>query len=147
MKKTLSLLILLVVLLFLLAGCTSSMSYTYKVTTGDTIKVKLNTSDGYSITSELPFKVIKDNTTLTQGTFITLEGYEQYITAVNKDSNSKIIDRGTKNGVDYIFYSYNNSEFNYIVKIVDSKTGILLGNSVSEQSAKECFERLTFSKE
>lgn len=133
--------------MFILTGCTSSISYTYKVTTGDTIQITLNNSDGYSISSELPFKITKDDTTLSQGTFITLDGYEQYIATVNNTSTAKVIDKGTKNGVEYTFYSYNNQEFNYIIKIEGSNTAILIGNAVSEESAKECFERLTFSKQ
>ena len=48
----------------LLTGCTTSKSYTFKVETGDEIEVKLNTNDGYDITSDLPFSVLKDEETL-----------------------------------------------------------------------------------
>ena len=149
-KKTvvvIALIIMIMALMFILTGCTSSISYTYKVTTGDTIQIKLNNSDGYDITSEVPFKITKADTTISQGTFITLDGYEQYIATVNSTSTSKVIDKGSKNGIEYTFYSYNGQEFNYIIKVEGSKTGILIGNAISEESAKECFERLTFSKQ
>lgn len=149
-RKTMSFIIvaiMMLVIMLILTGCTSSISYTYKVSTGDNIQIKLNNSDGYSITSEVPFKITKDNATVSEGTFITLDGYDQYITTVNNTSAAKVIDKGTKNGAEYTFYSYNGQEFNYIIKVEGSNTGLLIGNAVSEESAKECFERLTFSKQ
>lgn len=132
----------------ILVGCASTYkAYIYEVGTGDKIKIKLDTSDEYDIASEIPFTISKDGSTLSQGTFITLDGYDQYIDVVNKDTNSTILDSGNKNGVEYIFYSYNNSEYNYIIKINNSNTGVILANAVSKESAEECFNRLTFSKE
>ena len=114
--------------------------------TGDEIEVKLNTNDGYDITSDLPFSVLKDEETLSQGTFITIDQYKQYISSVNNDSNAKIIESTTKNDLEYTFYSYNDSEWNYVIKISDSSTGLLIGNPISEESARECFNRLTINK-
>ena len=138
---------LILITLFVLTGCTTSKSFTYVVETGDKIKIKLDTSDGYNLSSELPFTISKNNQILSQGIFITLETYEQYLDAINSDNLVYIIDSGNKNGVEYLFYSYNNSEFNYILKIENSNTGILLGNPNSEEEAKLCFELLEFSKE
>ena len=134
------------IMLLALTGCTTTKSYTFKVETGDEIEVKLNTNDGYDITSDLPFSILKDEETLSQGTFITIDQYNQYISSVNNDSNSKIIESTTKNGLEYTFYSYNDSEWNYVIKVADSSTGLLIGNPISEESAKECFNRLTINK-
>lgn len=145
MKKILGTLVLVGAVLATVTGCTTTKSYTYDVTTGDSIKVELNTSDGHDITSTLPFTISKDEKTLSQGTFITIDGYNQYLNAVNGDAKAKIIDSGSKDGITYTFYSYNDSEFNYIIKIDGSKTGILLGNPNSQAEAQECFDRLNFS--
>ncbi len=147
MKKILCSLVLICTLVFTLTGCTSSKAYTFDVETGDSIKVKLNTSDGYDISSDLPFTISKDGETLSQGTFITLTGYNQYIATVNNDINSKVLDSGSKNGVTYTFYTYNNSEYNYIIKVDGSNTGILLGNPNSQVEAETIFNLLTFSVE
>ena len=146
MKKVLMSVIFVCTFALLLTGCTTSKSYTFKVETGDEIEVKLNTNDGYDITSDLPFSVLKDEETLSQGTFITIDQYKQYISSVNNDSNAKIIESTTKNDLEYIFYSYNDSEWNYVIKISDSSTGLLIGNPISEESARECFNRLTINK-
>lgn len=146
-KKVLSSLVIVITLILCLTGCTTTKSYTFNVETGDSIKVKLNTSDGYDISSDLPFAISKDGATLSQGTFITIAGYNQYINTVNNDANSKVLDSGSKNGVTYVFYSYNNSEYNYIIKVDGSNTGILLGNPNSQVEAETIFNLLTFSVE
>jgi hypothetical protein len=146
MKKIASILSIIFVLV-LLTGCTTSKSYTYNVETGDKVKIELNTTNGYDLTSKLPFTIYKGDNTLSQGTFITMDGYNQYIDVVNRDPDSKILDNGNKNGITYTFYSYKNEEFNYIIKINNSNTGLLLGNPNSRKEAEEVFDRLTFSIE
>ena len=147
MKKIFSSLVIIIALILCLTGCSTSKSYTFDVETGDSIKVKLNTSKGHDISSVLPFTISKNGEILSQGTFITLSGYNQYVNTVNNDTNCKILDSGSKNGITYTFYSYNNFEYNYIIKVDGSNTGILLGNPNSKQEAQECFELLTFSLE
>lgn len=133
-----------------MVGCNAkvdkSMSFTYSVDTGDKIKLTLDTSDNYKLTSELPFSILKDEETLSQGKFITKENYSQFVDTVKSDEKAKLIDSGNKNGNEYIFWSYNNSEYNYAVLISDSKTGVIIGNPVSEESAKDCFEKIDISK-
>ena len=147
MKKILCSLVLVCALVLTLTGCTTTKSYTFDVETGDSIKVKLNTSDGYDISSNLPFAISKDGEVLSQGTFITMAGYNQYIDTVKNDINSKVLDSGSKNGITYTFYSYNNSEYNYIIKVDSSNTGIILGNPNSQVEAETIFNLLRFSVE
>ena len=80
-------------------------------------------------------------------TKITIDGYNQYMNAVETDPTAKVIDSGSKDGITYTFYSVNDSEFNYIIKIDGSNTGILLGNPNSQAEAEEVFSRMTFSQE
>lgn len=112
---------------------------------GDKIRISLNTTDNYDISSEVPFTVSCDKEKLSQGSFVLAESYQQYVSVVNTDENAKLIDSGTKDGNEYIFWCYNESEYNYAVLIKESNTGIVIGNAVSEESAKECFNRLTIA--
>lgn len=137
---------LISVFAFLMAGCSTFKSYTYKVDTGDQIEIRLDTSGGYDISAELPFMVSKDNKILSQGTFITADGYEQYVQAVMSDSQAVVIEQKTRAGLEYIFYSYQDSEYNYVIRVTGSDTGLLIGNAVSEESARECFDRITIRK-
>lgn len=145
MLKKMGLLISGMVLLLSLAGCNSSKAFTYSVETGDSVKVSLDTSDKYDMTSDLPFAISCDGEMFSQGLFITAENYSQYVDVVNTDEIAVLLDSGSKDGNQYIFWSYNDLEFNYAILIGDSNTGMILGNSVSEESARECFNRLTVS--
>lgn len=146
MKKKLNIIfsILLVVMLFI-TGCGNSektVSYTYKVETGDNIIISLTTNDGYELTSDIPFVISKDKKVLSQGTFISADYYTTYVDSVKNDEKAEIIDEGTKSDCSYVMWNYNDSEFDYVVMINGTNTGILIGNNVSEKSAKECFDRL-----
>lgn len=149
MKKVLSLVlsVILVACLFTACNTNSSKAYTFTVDNGDKIKIELNTADKYDLSSELPFTISCDGKTLSLGSFVLAESYQQYVSVVNTDENAELIDSGTKDGNEYIFWCYNGSEYNYAILIKGSNTGIVLGNPVSEESAKECFNRLTISVE
>lgn len=150
MKKSKKMILSLMLCLFtlvMLVGCSTSSSktFTFSVDNGDAIKVSIDTSDSYNLSSDLPFVISCEGNTLSQGIFIYSEIYEQYVYAAQNDDKAVILDSGTKDGNEYVFWSYNNAEYNYAIRIAGSKTGVLLGNNVSEASARECFERLTIS--
>lgn len=133
-------------IVLLLSGCSEERSsytaYTYKVDTGDEVRISLDTTGGYSLTSDLPFTVSCDGEVQSEGTFIKAEAYSQYVEAVITDNDAVVIDTGSKDGNEYIFWSYNGEEYNYAILIGDSDTAVVIGNIVSEKSAKESFRRL-----
>lgn len=146
MKKKLVYMFTILSIMILFVGCgnaKTSKTYTFNVETGDSVKVKLDTSDKYNITSEVPFEISQDGDVKSQGTFIFGEVYEQYKDVVDTDENAELLDSGNKDGNEYVFWSYNDSEYNYAILIEGSSTGLILANDVSEESAKECFNRLT----
>ena len=150
MKKTYLLIISILCVLFIGVGCgesSSSKAYTFNVDNGDSIRVAIDTSDNYDISSDVPFAISCENEVLSQGTFIHGSAYAQYVSVLESDANAELLDSGKKDGNDYIFWCYNGSEYNYAILIADSSTGIILGNVVSEESAKECFSRLTITIE
>ena len=146
MKKKLNIIFsLLIVVILFITGCGNlkkTVSYTYKVETGDSIIISLTTNDGYNLTSTIPFVISKDEKELSQGTFISADYYAAYVDGVKNDENAKIIDEGTKSDCSYVMWNYNDSEFDYVVLINGTNTGLLIGNNVSEESAKDCFDRL-----
>ncbi|MCR5144627.1 MAG: hypothetical protein K6B67_04895 [Lachnospiraceae bacterium] len=145
-KKRVSIILsmILVVIVFA-AGCgnaNKTISYTFNVETGDDIVVSLDASDGYSMTPDVPFAVSKDDEVLSQGTFITADYYTYYVDAAKNDANAVIIDEGTKGDCSYVMWNYNDTEYDCVVMINGTNTGLVIGNDVSEESAKECFDRL-----
>ena len=145
-KKIVMLVFLVVTVVLALTGCEkkTSKSYTFKVETGDNIQIKMDTTDGYNLTSELPIEFSKDDKVISHGTFGVESAYDIYYNRVKTDSRSNIIEEKDKGNIKYFFYEYDNSEFNYIIKIKDSKTCFILGNNKSRESAHEIFERLEF---
>ena len=65
-----------------------------------------------------------------------------YVRLFFKENTTGIIDEGTKSDCNYVMWNYNDSEFNYVVMINGTNTGMLIANNISEESAKECFDRL-----
>lgn len=144
-KKRLVCSILVAMFVLLAAGCTSSKTVTYNVETGDSISIKLDTSEGYDISTDVPFTISQNDETISQGTFITAESYQQYVDAVKSTEGVTIIDSGENDTCEYLMWNSNDTEYDYVVLIKESNTGVLIGNNVSEKSAKECFNRLTIS--
>lgn len=146
MKKKLNIIFsLIVVVMLFVTGCGNSkttVSYTYKVETGDNITISLTTNDGYELTSDIPFVISKDKKELSQGIFISAEYFTTYVDSVKNNEKAEIIDEGTKSDCSYVMWNYNDSEFNYVVMINGTNTGMLIANNISEESAKECFDRL-----
>lgn len=141
--------VLSLVLLLTMAGCEKYLkkSFTFNVETGDAIKVEINALDDYDLSSDVPFTISCDGEQLSQGIFVTEEQYQEYAAAVQSDSQAKILETDEKDGNAYIFWNYNDSEWNYLIWVADSNTGVLLGNPISEDSARECFDRLTLTVE
>ena len=151
MKKKFLIMCFVGCFLFGISGCGDAensiaethKAYTFEVETGDNIRVELDTTGGYDMSADVPFEITENDEILSEGTFIEAEAYNQYVAAVNSDANATVLDSGSKDSNEYIFWSYNDSEFDVAMLIGDSNTGILLGNTVSEDSARECLERLT----
>lgn len=148
MKRNIWIVLFTLCLIFTISGCSNfktHKSFTFSVDTGDMVRIELETTDGYDLSSNLPFEISQGDAVLSQGIFIEAEQFDSYVEAVETDAKAKVIEASTKDSNEYLFWSYDNSEFNIVIRIHDSNTGILLGNAVSEDSARECFERLSIS--
>lgn len=136
MKK--SLIILLICMI--LTGCESSKKILFKVQTGDNIEITLNTNDNYDISYKSPIEFSKDNNLIAYGIFITIDTYNEYIDSINSDI---IIEKTSNNNIEYIFYK-NDNEYNYIIKIKNSNTGLIITSSKEEVT--ELFKRINITK-
>ncbi|WP_051198762.1 hypothetical protein [Bifidobacterium sp. AGR2158] len=120
-------------------------SYTFNVDTGDAIKVTLDVTDGYDITGKVPFEVTKDGEEIFEGSFLHEEGYELYREQIDGDDTAEILNEGERNGNDFIFWQEavdDATEHNYVVKVKDSATVVLLEGNASEDAAKAAFDRM-----
>lgn len=146
-KKIFAGLTALLCMIVMLSGChvTTSKAYIFSVETGDKIKVSLDTTGDFDLSSDVPFAISMNGEIQTQGTFIYADVYEQYVQVSQNGEKTKLLDSGTKDGNPYVFWCFDGKEYNYAIRVTGSDTGVVLGNMVSEQSARVCFERLTIS--
>lgn len=147
LKKAAVYLLSIALVLTVLTGCETSMAFTFSIDNGDSIKVSLDTSDKYKISSDVPFEISQDGRALTQGSFIQGEYYEQFVAAIEADEHAKIYDSGTKDGNKYTYWISGDLQYCYVILVEDSNTGIILVNTISPDSAMEVFNRLTITSE
>lgn len=134
-----------------LAACSkqSSLSYTFGVDNGDNITIELDTNKGYSITPEVPFTITLNGETVSEGTFAYADTFDTYKEAIAGDTAANILEEGVRDDCNYYLYtvtSATGSEHNYIIRVTDSDTCILLGSLSGEEAAREVFDRLAFIK-
>lgn len=147
LKKTAVCLLSVIMVLTVLTGCETYMAFTFSIDNGDSIKISLDTSDKYKISSDIPFEISQDGRVLTQGSFIRGEAYEQLIATIEADEHSKIYDSGVKGGNKYTYWISGDLEYCYVILVENSNTGIVLINNISPDSAMEVFNRLTITSE
>lgn len=145
MKNIFKTLVVSVMSVLTLTGCSSSIAYTYSIETGDKVVIELDTSDGHKLSSDVPFEVSLDGEVLTTGTFIPGSSYDDYVYSVQDTEDAVLVDQGERDGLEYIFYSYGKAEYNYIINIKGSDTGVVLSNGIDADTAREVFDLLTIS--
>lgn len=136
-------LITLLTLIMCLTGCRKSC--TYDVTTGDKIKISIDTSNNYNMSDELPINFTKSDEIICQGTFAKGDAYDTYIEMITDNDAIRLIDQGSNKHIDYIFYEIiGENEYDYVIRIKKSNTCFVMGSLTSESDAKEVFNRLKF---
>lgn len=139
-----------VLALALTAGCSASTSstLTFDVSTGDSVAVALDTTDGYKLVEDDgSFIVQKDGDMVLQGTFLTEEGFDEQAAAIDGDS-VEVIEEADVDGNPYVFYEYteDGSVNELILLWIDgSNTGVLLGGLNGAEESLKAFDALTFS--
>lgn len=118
------------------------------------ITVSIDTSDGYKLkqTADFDFVIEKDGTEIVEGS--TLSNELIGVAKLNIGYGNTLLDEGTRDGYEYFFYRSDvelmgeilSSEWVYVISLPDSPRGIQFTNYESQESAEECFKRMTISK-
>lgn len=137
-------------MMFALCSCSTFLSYSFNVETGDKIKVTLDTSSGLSLEQkDGVFSVKKDDEVILQGMFINEATYNQYVKIKGQQGMTVLADT-EKDGNTYYMYEVDGqagTEDNFVVWLKNSNTGVILGSVAGKDNAKEAFEKLTLEKE
>ena len=158
MKRVISAFVLVALLAMMLSGCSTTKSYTFNVSSGDRVKVELETGDGYSIRqSDGEFTVTKDGNEIFTGRFGLEAQVKQYAEALGKAIGVESCEcesiAGKDGFSDITVYSYtysyekNEPEIDFIVFIDGSNTAVILKGMSEEDNARAAFERLSFAVE
>lgn len=134
----------IIISIFLFGDVNTKISYTYTIENGENVKLTLNSTGGYSIIDDSPILITKNDGVISKGKFISgssLEVYEEGLALLDEIVYST---KEEKDNITYFYFNYNNTEFDYIIKIKDSDIGFMLTNYISEESAIDVFERLSF---
>ena len=140
---------LTICVMFTMVGCSahSSMSLTFNVETGDCIKVKLDTTGGWKLTSEDGIFFINDASkeTILMGMFIDKEYYDMYTANLAVASGVTMVEEDESNGFDYTLWEITGSdvvELDYVGWLANSNSGVIFASMESREVAKEAFERV-----
>ena len=134
---------LIVVIVFILCGCGNTDTTIYEVFTGDNVKITIDKSDGYNISSDNNFIISKKDQDVCFGKFITMIDYEARFKNINS-GDVKLLDSGDSFKISYTMYF--DDSYNYLIKIQNSNTGVLI-NSSSQDNLKGCFDHIKISLE
>lgn len=143
MKKFLCLISSFMAVILLAIGCNKIDAFDHITGTGDKVTVSLDTSDGYDFVRGECFIVECKDEEISTGTFISADKYSDSVEDVLNNDAAKIIDSDANDDFEYIFYK-EEKNYNYLVLIKNSKSGVLIENTISEKSAEECFKHLDF---
>lgn len=132
------------ILCMLMTACTtnSSASLTFNVETGDSIKITLDTADGYKLSADGGnFIVSQNDETILQGIFLTTDMYAEYETSIREVGTILEDTDG------FLFYQIDGNsgmESDFLYMVPDSNTGVIIASLAEQDVANAAFDRLTF---
>lgn len=138
----------LVVAMFALSACQfeSSKSLTFKVTTGDDVKVTLDTSDGYDLGSDgSTFTVTKDGETILQSSWEVPETAEEYVDSLDSEGiYTEPIEVGDYTGITWSVEGSAGTEYDALIDL-GGDTYVVIASL--DPTMEDALERLTFEVE
>lgn len=148
-KKAIAAGVFLATCTLLLTACTTrtTKSYTFDVDTGDRIRVSVETSQGYDITSGVPFSILKDKEEIMRGKFGDREQFEVCRDAVEDEESAALLAEGTKDGYDYFFCAAEtkkHTEYGYFLRIGNT-TVALTTTGLTQDEAQAVFDAMEFT--
>ena len=132
----------------LLCGCETSKSYTFTVSTGDDIEVKLDTTNGLDLKQEDgTFAVTdKDGNYILQSAWYQAEIFDQYKEQLADAEGTENIEM-TDDMIVWDFVSEGSpAEHDRICRLSD-KTAVLIGSQADKDTADAAFDALTLTIE
>lgn len=146
MKKIIAIALTLAISLSM-AGCSSTKTSTFRLG-GQTLKVQLDTTDNYDMVSGKYLEISQNGEPLTQCAFMEM-AYEDYLTLISRSAEDwQVLETGERDGNSYTLFQVTEDEtptYGCAVQVADAGFTVILSSKISQQSARDCFDRLTFT--
>lgn len=148
--KVLSFAFVLAVLMLMLSGCGgfhSSKSYTFNVSSGDSVEVTLDTTNSQLDLklADGAFYVLKDGTPITQCFFVESDYYTEYEEKARIKENFKHNIIRENRGFYYEDDESGQHEYIYMTRLNSSNTAVAMSTITSEEDATEVAASLIYT--
>ena len=131
-------------------GATTYMSYAFAMGNGDQVTVRLDTTDGYKISQENGrVYILLEEETVLQCIFLNADMHAAYEEEIRTNPDVTILAERSQDGIKYLFYAVEGkagTEHDFLIKISDTDTGMLIGSLSGEDAALRAFKHLHLSK-
>ena len=146
MKKYTKILLCLMILITL-TGCTKTIKKSYSSPSGEKISIKFKNKYKLDMTDSDPIEFKNGDDVIATLSIITSYGYEYYYNSLATDTMVDNKKEGNKKGNDYVCYRYARTEHKCLMKIKDSSSAILLSSTKTKDQLEEIFNSLNITKE
>ena len=123
-----------------LTGCrTNKNSIKYLMDNDDVIVLTVKSTDSYTLKEKgANYQICKDGDPILTGALVSYETLKSFMDNVNKENNPDVLykEEGKVGENPYIYYETKNAngemEYNYLISIMYSNTGAIMGSSIKK---------------
>lgn len=149
-KKRVLAALLCCILSVLLTACSTYKTFTFNITNGEQMKVKLTTTKGYDISQkDGSVTVSKDGEDILFGSFLSSQEYEQYVASITSSEGVTILETRPEDAPVYYFFQYDGAggtETTFLFEIEEAETCAVFVSLAPRNEAEEAFKLLEFEK-
>ena len=143
MKKTIILVIAFVLMLGCLAGCSYEGATVFKPSTGDKIVIKVEKGEGLAVSGTNNVVIMRDDERVFEGTWYEADAFSEMLQSVElTPEETEFLDSGKHKGNEFFAFTLGDNSWNYVVKIADSNTCLMLQCDISAEVAADTFEHM-----
>lgn len=136
---------------FTFTACSSSKSFTFRIENGESVKVTLDTTDGYNLLQEDGMITVqKDEEDVLNGIFLTSSGFDTYAAAITASDDAVILKATPDDSPTFYLYQFDGAagmETTFLFQIQGSDTAVIIASLASQKEAEAAFDRLSFEVE
>lgn len=127
-----------------MSGCMAKSAYYSD--NKDEIEIIIDGIDAHDINGVNPYSITKEGNTVCVLEFIDAHEYNVR-KKIAKNNNAYIIteiENDIDKGVSYMLYRDDNYDYNYLMKLNNSKYTMILTSKYGKDKAKDCYNKLNF---